>query len=144
MQISWRRIRVRYRYSVGIGWTSGNRRDKQIVNFIHKNKSNLPLCSLITKMKCEWITKQCRIQLFKIKNMKKYKTEQQEEPAVLDTINTIALLKINNEMKLTFVLVYCNGAMFSGIINNCVIIFNNDVVSLRCIGWTRDQCIVNM
>ena len=43
--------------------------------------------------------------------MKKHKTEQQEEPAVLDTINKIAFLKINNEMKLSFVLVYCNDAM---------------------------------
>ena len=43
-------------------------------------------------------------------------------------INKIAFLKINNEMKLTFVLVYRNDAMFAGRINNCVIIFNNDVV----------------
>ena len=36
--------------------------------------------------------------------------------------------KINNEMKLTFVFVYRNDAMFAGNINDCVIIFNNDVV----------------
>ena len=66
--------------------------------------------------------------------MKKHKNEQREEPAVLNTISTIAILKINNEMKLTFVFVYRNDAMFSGRINNCVIIFNNGVVSLRCIG----------
>ena len=36
--------------------------------------------------------------------------------------------KINNEMKLTFVFVYFNDAMFAGNINYCVIICNNDVV----------------
>ena len=36
--------------------------------------------------------------------------------------------KINNDMKLTFVFVYRNGAMFAGNINDCVIICNNDVV----------------
>ena len=76
--------------------------------------------------------------------MKKYKTEQREEPSVLDTINTIAFLKINNEMKLTFVLVYRNDAMFARRINNCVIIFNNGVVSSQCIGRKRDHCIVDM
>ena len=60
--------------------------------------------------------------------MKQYKTEQREEPAVLDTIITITFLKINNEMKLTFVLVYRNDAMFAGNIKDCVIICNNDVV----------------
>ena len=74
----------------------------------------------------------------------KHKTEQREEPAVLDTINTIAFLKMNNEMKLTCVLVYRNDAMFVGRINNCVIIFNNDDVSLQFIGQNRDQCTVNM
>ena len=54
--------------------------------------------------------------------MKKHKTEWREEPAVLDTINTIAFLKINNEMKISFVLVYCNDAVFVDRINNCVII----------------------
>ena len=68
-----------------------------------------------------------------IKNMKKHKIEQREEPEVIDTINTIAFLKINNEMKLTLVLVYRNDEIFAGRINNCVIIFNNDVVSVRCI-----------
>ena len=34
--------------------------------------------------------------------------------------------KINNEIKLTFVFVYRNDAMFSGNINDCVIIFNNN------------------
>ena len=76
--------------------------------------------------------------------MKIYKTEQQEEPVVLNTIKTIAFLKINNEMKLTFILVYCNNAMFPGGINSCVIIFNNNVASSRYIGRKRDQCIVNM
>ena len=76
--------------------------------------------------------------------MKKHKIEQREEPEVIDTINTIAFLKINNEMKLTFVLVYRNDAMFACIKNNCVIIFNNNVVSLRCISRKRDQCIINM
>ena len=33
-------------------------------------------------------------------------------------------LKINNEMKITFVFVYRNYAMFAGNINNCVIICN--------------------
>ena len=47
-------------------------------------------------------------------------------------------------MKLTFVLVYKKYAMFAGRINNSVIILNNDVVSSRCIGRKRDQCIVNM
>ena len=36
--------------------------------------------------------------------------------------------KINNEMKLTFVFVYCNNAMFAGNINDSVIICNNDVL----------------
>ena len=31
-------------------------------------------------------------------------------------------------MKITFVFVYRNDAMFAGRINNCVIIFNNDFV----------------
>ena len=76
--------------------------------------------------------------------MRKPKTEQQEDPEVLDIINKIDFLKINNEMKLTFVFVYCNNAMFDGRIKNFVIIFNNDVVSSRCIGRKRDHCIVNM
>ena len=36
-------------------------------------------------------------------------------------------------MTLTFVLVYREYAIFSGSINNYVIIFNNGVVWLRCI-----------
>ena len=36
--------------------------------------------------------------------------------------------KINNDMKLTFVFVYLNYAMFAGNINDCVIICNNAVV----------------
>ena len=76
--------------------------------------------------------------------MKKHKTEQREEPVVLDTTRKIAFLKINNEMKLNFVIVYRNDAIFSGRMKNCVIILNNGVVSLRCIGQKRDQCIVNM
>ena len=63
----------------------------------------------------------------------KHKTEHQEEPEVLDTINTIAFSKINNEVKLTFVLVYREYSMFAGIIHICVIIFNNKVVLSRCI-----------
>ena len=42
-------------------------------------------------------------------------------------------------MKLTFVFVYFNDAMFAGRINNCVIIFNNDVVRSKIIGRKRDQ-----
>ena len=76
--------------------------------------------------------------------MNKNKTEQREEPAVIDTINTIAFFLINNEMKLTFVLVYHNDAMFAGRINHFVIIFNNGVVSPRCIGRNKYYCIVNM
>ena len=59
---------------------------------------------------------------------KRRKKQQREVLAVLDTINTTAILKINNEMKLTFVFVYRNDAMFAGNTNDCVIIFNNDVV----------------
>ena len=44
----------------------------------------------------------------------KHKTEQREKLAVLDTINTIAFLKINNEMKLNFVFVYRYDAIFAG------------------------------
>ena len=36
--------------------------------------------------------------------------------------------KINNEMKLTFVFVYCNDAMFASNINDYAIICNNNVV----------------
>ena len=36
--------------------------------------------------------------------------------------------KINNEMILTFVLVYRSDAMVAGNINDCLIICNNDVV----------------
>ena len=36
--------------------------------------------------------------------------------------------KINNEIKLNFVFVYRNDAIFSGNINDCVIICNNNVV----------------
>ena len=52
--------------------------------------------------------------------------------------------KINNEMNLTFVFIYRNAAMFAGNINNCMIICNNDVVKLSCIGQNKDQFIVNM
>ena len=38
------------------------------------------------------------------------------------------VFKINNEMKLTFVFVYRNDAIFSGNINDCVVICNNDIV----------------
>ena len=47
---------------------------------------------------------------------------------VLDTINTITSLEINNEMKLTFVLVYREDAIFAGSKNDYVVISNNDVV----------------
>ena len=36
--------------------------------------------------------------------------------------------KINNEMKINFVFVYRNNAMFAGNIKDCVIICNNDVI----------------
>ena len=65
--------------------------------------------------------------MLETKKLIKHKTEQQEEPAVFDTINKIEFKK-NNDMKLTFVCDYHNDAMFAGRIKNSVIIFNNDVV----------------
>ena len=56
------------------------------------------------------------------------KTQQKEEPAVLDAINKTAFKKIINEMTLNFVLVYGKDAMFAGSIKDYVIIFNNNFV----------------
>ena len=58
---------------------------------------------------------------------KRRKTQQQEEPAVLDTIKNF-VFRVINKMTLTFVLVYRKDAMFSNSIKDDVIIFNNNFV----------------
>ena len=58
---------------------------------------------------------------------KRRKTQQLEEAAVLDAIKN-CVFKMNNEMTLTFVLVYREDAMFSSSKKDYVIIFNNDFV----------------
>ena len=50
-----------------------------------------------------------------------HKTQQQEEPAILDVINKIALKKIINEMPPNFVLVYREDSMFARSIGEYVI-----------------------
>ena len=65
---------------------------------------------------------------------KDVKNKQREVPAVLDAIKKNSSGKIINGMPLTFVLVYREDAMFSRIIGKYVIILNNNLVQLRCIG----------
>ena len=58
---------------------------------------------------------------------KRSKTQQQEEPVVLDAIKKIVSIIING-MPLTFVLVYLEDAMFAHSIGKNVIIFNNNLI----------------
>ena len=58
---------------------------------------------------------------------KRHKTQQQEEPAVLDAIKN-CVSKIINGIPLTSMLVYLEDAMFARSIEENVIIFNNNLV----------------
>ena len=87
---------------------------------------------------------ECMIWLFQLKIYAKHKKIQQREvAAVFDAIKKISS-KIINGMPLTFVLVYREDAMFARIMGIYLIMFNNNLVYLRCIGCESDKCIVNI
>ena len=79
-------------------------------------------------MQCELIETKCRIWLLETKKMKNIQqlTERGNSGTHHDKHNRV--FRIKNEMKLIFVFVYCNDAMFAGNINDCMIICNNGVI----------------
>ena len=95
-------------------------------------------------MKWKWILKQCTNSDEGDKSLINIKQWTTIGHSCTRHNNHNCDFKINSAMILTYVFVYCNNATVAGNINNCVIIFSNDVVRSRCIGRNKDKCIVNM
>ena len=79
-------------------------------------------------IQCEGQAIQCRIRLLEHKYMQKKENSTARGTSSNRRDKQNSVFKIINEMTLTFVLVYCEDAMFSGSIKDYVIIFNNNFV----------------